>query len=158
MLPRVTSGTRAIAALSVAFVAVSLTGCGGDDSGGASLGLTDIACTYTGDNTPPAGTFSVEAANDSPTQGVFALYGIAAGTKFADVQAFADAEQQRLEQGQAPRPLPAYLILVKRVIVSSNDTGSLTADLSAGQFALVCYHDDPPSAIYLVKPQLEVSE
>ena len=156
MLARVSTRTRVIAAFSVALVAVSLAGCGGNDSG-AGITLTDLACTYTGDNTPPAGAYSVAAVNDSSKQGVFALYGIAGGTEFADVQAFVDTEQQRLEQGQAPRPLPSYLTLVKRVIVSRQDKGSLTADLSAGEFALVCYQDDPPTAIYLVKPQLEVS-
>lgn len=159
MLPRVTVGTRAMAAISVVLAAVSLAGCGGDDSGSTpGLALTDLACTYTGDSTLTAGTFSVEAVNESSKDGVFGIYAIAAGTQFADVQAFVDTEQQKLEQGAAPRPLPAYLTLVTRVIVARQDKGTLTSDLAPGQFALVCYQDDPPTAIYLVKPQLEVSE
>ena len=158
MLPRVTRGIRAMAALSLVLAGLSLTGCSGDDSGGApGLALTDLACTYTGSDTPSAGSFTVEAVNDSSKDGVFGLYGIAAGTQFADVQAFVDTEQQRLEQGEAPRPLPSYLTLVTRVLVASQDKGTMSADLSPGQFALVCYQDDPPTAIYLVKPQLEVS-
>lgn len=158
MLPRVTRGIRATAALSLVLGFLALAGCGGDDSGSTpGLALTDLACTYTGTDTPPAGSFSVEAVNDSSKDGVFGLYGIAAGTQFADVQAFADTEQTRLEQGEAPRPLPAYLTLVTRVVVATETKGTLTADLAPGQYALVCYQDDPPTAIYLVKPQLEVS-
>ena len=75
------------------------------------LTLTDLDCTYEGDETPQAGTFSVELVNNSSTPGFFALYTIAAGSEFSDVQAYVDQEQQRIEQGAEPLGPPDFLSL-----------------------------------------------
>ena len=84
---------------------VLLVGCGGDDAGSNDmlLTLTDVDCTYEGDETPQAGTFSVELVNDSSTPGIFSLYTIAAGTEFSDVQGWLDRSNS--ESGRGPSRL-----------------------------------------------------
>lgn len=137
---------------------VLLAGCGGDaGSNDMLLTLTDLDCTYEGDETPQAGTFSVEIVNDSSTPGIFELYTIAAGSEFSDVQAYVDQEQQRIEQGAEPLGPPDFLSLVTREDVATGDGGTLSSDLIGGTYALICQHDQPPTAVSLVKPPLEVS-
>ena len=82
---------------------------------------------------------------------------IAAGSEFSDVQAYVDQEQQRIEQGAEPLGPPDFLSLVTREDVATGDSGTLSSELTGGTYALICQHDQPPTAISLVKPPLEVS-
>ena len=154
-----TFGTRVAVTVAALVTSVLLVGCGGDDAGSNDmlLTLTDLDCTYEGDETPQAGTFSVELVNDSSTPGIFELYTIAAGSEFSDVQAYVDQEQQRIEQGAEPLGPPDSLSLVTREDVATGDSGTLSSDLTGGTYALICQHDQPPTALSLVKPPLEVS-
>ena len=158
MLHPVTFGMRVAVTFAALVTSLLLVGCGGDaESNDMLLTLTDLDCTYEGDESPQAGTFSVELVNDSSTPGIFELYTIAAGSEFSDVQAYVDQEQQRIEQGAEPLGLPDFLSLVTREDVATGDSGTLTSDVTAGTYALMCTHDQPPTAVYLVKPPLEVS-
>ncbi len=155
----VTFGMRvAVTVAALVTSVLPLVGCGGDaGNSDMLLTLTDLDCTYEGDETPQAGTFSVELVNDSSTPGNFALYTIAAGSEFSDVQAYVEQERQRIAQGAEPLGPPDFLSLVTREDVATGDRGTLSSDLIAGTYALICQHDQPPTAVSLVKPPLEVS-
>ena len=158
MLHPVTLGIRVAVTVLALVTSVLLVGCGGDaGSNDMLLTLTDLDCTYEGDETPQAGTFSVKLVNESSTPGIFELYAIAAGSEFSDVQAYVDQEQQRIEQGAEPLGPPNFLSLVTREDVATGDSRTLSSDLIGGTYALICQHDQPPTAISLVRPPLKVS-
>jgi hypothetical protein len=137
---------------------VLLAACGGGDASSEMRAtLTDDDCTYEGDGTPATGAFTVEVENQSSKDAAFALARIVAGATIDDLEAYLEEVQQRLQQGKGLLPPPAFYSQVVRVGVATGTSSRLPADVAAGTYALTCFIDDPPTAIYLATP-LEVSE
>ena len=152
-------GTRTVVTLPTFVTIVLLAACGGSDAGSARLTLTDDDCTYAGDETPSATqTFSAELENQSSRLGAFELAKIDAGSRFADVEAYVESEQQRLEEDLGIVGAPAFLTLMTRAVVAAGESGMLVADVRPGEYVLWCAHEHPPTAVFLVTPPLEVSE
>ena len=151
-------GRHAIVVLAVFATTVLLAACGGGGADSARLTLTDADCTYEGDETPPATqTFEAELENQSSKLGAFEIARIDAGGTFADVEAYVEAERQRLEDGLEIVGPPAYLTLGARVQVPAGESGMLVSTVTSGEWVLWCAHDHPPTALFLIAPPLEVS-
>jgi hypothetical protein len=152
-------GTRTIVTLATFVTTLLLAACGGGDAGSARLTLTDDECTYEGDESPAATqTFEAELENQSSKLGAFEIARIDAGGTFADVEAYVEAERQRLEDGLEILGPPAYLTLGARAEVPAGESGMLVSTVTSGEWVLWCAQEHPPTALFLVTPPLEVSE
>ena len=120
--------------------------------------LTDVGCTYEGDETPAAGMFTVEVENQTASFGAFALAALAEGSTIDDLKPFVQTAQQTFqESGNLPDP-PAFYSQVVRVGVEAGESSLLPADVPAGTYALMCFIDDLPTWNAHVAGQLDVTE
>lgn len=156
--------TRAVASFAASVTAVLLAACGGGDADSEGTGgmkrltLTDDTCTYQGDDTATAGTFSVEVENQTAHSGAFALAAIAEGSTIDDLEPFLEkARRQFKRSGTLPDP-PAFYSQVVRSSVDAGASSVLPADVPAGTYALMCFVDDPPAWRGYVAADLDVPE
>jgi hypothetical protein len=136
----------------------ALPACAGDGDVN-HLTLTDAECIYHGEVEVPADrTFEVELENESSRLGAFEIAKLDAGNTFADVGAYVESERQRLEDGLQIAGPPTYLTLGARAQVPAGESGTLVSTVTSGEWILWCAHDHPPTALFLVRPPLEVAE
>lgn len=148
---RTTVGVLALAALLV------LGACGGNgDGGGMSLTMTSFSCTYEGSKTLPAGAISVDVRNETEVAGGFEVVAIAEGSTFDDFVAHVEEERQRIQQGDVLVGQPSFASIAGRVEVAAQESSVLSADVTAGVYALYCFIGPPPAALFVAAP-LEVT-
>jgi hypothetical protein len=115
--------------------------------------LTDDGCERTGAESLPAGTVSIAIRNESGSVGSFEL--VRLDGSFPELLAFIAEEQVRIASGQQPQGT-ASVTEVGRLLLSSNETGTIEANLTPGTHAIVCAgltaSEDAVLSIYLVGP------
>lgn len=151
---------RVAATLCALVTTAALPACAGDGDGGVNrLTLTDDECAYAGEIEVPADrTFEAELENESSKLGAFEIAKLDAGSTFADVEAYVESERERLEDGLQIAGAPEFMTLGARAQVPAGESGTLVSTVTAGEWVLWCAHDHPPTALFLVRPPLEVAE
>lgn len=135
-----------------------LAACGGGGGNDMRLVLTDDGCTYEGDETPPAGMFTVEVENQTMYYGAFALAVIAKGSTIDDLEPFLKKARQQFQRSGTLPDLPAFYDQLVRSSVDAGASSLLPADVPAGRYALTCFVDDLPTWRIYVAAQLDVTE
>jgi hypothetical protein len=152
-------GTRGTVTIGALVATALLAGCGGGASSANRLTLTDDACTYDGDRSPPAPeTFEAEVVNESSKLGAFEIARIDADHTFAEVKEYVESERQRLEDGLQIAGPPTFMTLGARAQASPGESGTLVSTVQPGTWVLWCAHDHPPTALFLIEPPLEIDE
>ena len=123
------------------------------------LVLTAEGCTYEGDTTLAVGPFSAEWQNQTSKLGAFELAKIDPGKTFADVEAYVESEQERLDQDLEILGPPTWFDQVVGGGGEAGESGMLLSGspLTAGEYVLWCASEHPPTALYLVT-SLEVTD
>ena len=148
------------AAVAIVLVAVMLlASCSGDGGRSLRATLTDDGCTYEGDTSPAAGTFTIDLENTTKFFGAFALARLSDGKTINDLQPYLEkARRQFATSGTLPAPpFPGFYEQVVRSGVEAGQDGDLQADLPAGTYALMCFPDNLPMWRVYRAAQLDVT-
>lgn len=121
------------------------------------LVLTDVGCTYEGEETTSPGALTVDVENQTSLHGSFTLVELAARATIDDLEAHIEAEEQRLQEGKELLGPPAFYSQVVEVSVDAGANSDLPADVPAGTYVLTCFVDDMPTWRAYVAGQLEVT-
>lgn len=143
-----------------------LNACGGNDGSdpavngepqALALTLADNACRFAGPASVPAGSLAIDVENQSSAAGRFELMRLAEGATADDLAAHVGEQQRRIAEGLAPGGKPSFASIVDSVGVVARWNSTLSGDVTAGAYGLVCSIGLPPKAVYLATT-LEVTE
>ena len=152
-------GVRAAVAIVTLIAVMLLASCSGDGGRSLRATLTDDGCTYEGDTSPDAGTFTIDVENTTKFFGAFALARLSDGKTINDLQPYLEkARRQFATSGTLPAPpFPGFYEQVVRSGVEAGQDGDLQADLPAGTYALMCFADNLPMWRVYRAAQLDVT-
>lgn len=128
---------------------------GGDNEGVMRATLTGDGCTYEGDTTPGAGTFSVEVRNETNKPVNFQLMVLPENATLKDVETwFAEALKTWEQTG---RYVLHPITWVSNTLVGPHAASELPANVSTARLAVLCASATPRPSGVIAAAELDVT-